>query len=104
MVTIEPDSSVIAHSIQLSVGPVFLLSGIACMVAVITARLSRIVEDRCFRHGGPHEGSSGGAESETTELEILLQRGRLVSGSVGLWTLTAHSSQWLSRYCSSEPL
>jgi hypothetical protein len=41
-----PDTAVtaIAHVVQLAVAPVFLLSGIGAMLAVMTQRLSRVVD------------------------------------------------------------
>lgn len=42
----QQDSGItaVAHAIQLSVAPVFLLSGIAAMLAVMSNRLSRIID------------------------------------------------------------
>src|SRR5258706_1090070 len=39
----DPDAAAIAHVIQLSVAPVFLLSGVAALLAVMTGRLSRVI-------------------------------------------------------------
>jgi len=43
---VQQDSGItaVAHAIQLSVAPVFLLSGIGAMLAVMTNRLSRIID------------------------------------------------------------
>src|SRR5258705_9405456 len=38
------DAAVIAHVIQLSVAPVFLLSGVAALLTVMTGRLSRVLD------------------------------------------------------------
>jgi hypothetical protein len=38
------NTDAVAHVIQLSVAPVFLLSGIGAMLAVMTNRLSRIID------------------------------------------------------------
>lgn len=40
----EPQVSSVAHVIQLSVAPVFLVSGVAGLLAVLTNRLGRIVD------------------------------------------------------------
>jgi hypothetical protein len=40
----EMEISPIAHVIQLSVAPVFLLSGIGAILAVMTSRLGRIID------------------------------------------------------------
>lgn len=42
--TPEPTFHVIAHAIQLAVAPVFLLTGIAALLGVVTNRLSRIID------------------------------------------------------------
>jgi len=40
----SPGITAVAHAIQLAVAPVFLLSGIGAMLAVLTSRLSRIID------------------------------------------------------------
>lgn len=78
----------IAHVIQLSVAPVFLLSGIGAMLAVMTNRLGRIVdrarvlEDRAVRLNTP-------LAMADSELKYLSQRSRLISYAITLCTLTA---------------
>lgn len=42
--TPEPAVHVIAHAIQLAVAPVFLLTGIAALLGVVTNRLSRVID------------------------------------------------------------
>jgi hypothetical protein len=82
----EPAISAIAHSIQLSVAPVFLLSGIGGMLAVMTARLSRIVDRARVIEAKAEAHSDGAAASELAKLS---RRARLISYSIGLCTLTA---------------
>jgi hypothetical protein len=88
MMSAEPAVSAIAHVIQLSVAPVFLLSGIGAMMAVLTARLSRVV-DRArvverMEACGPTE--SGELKTEIRELS---QRAKIIGWSIGLCTVTA---------------
>ena len=40
----EQEVSLIVHAIQLAVAPVFLLTGLGAMLAVMTNRLSRVVD------------------------------------------------------------
>ena len=40
----EPQVSVVAHVIQLSVAPVFLLAGVSGLLNVLTSRLARIID------------------------------------------------------------
>ena len=47
----ELSIAAVAHVIQLAVAPVFLLTGIGSMLAVMTNRMSRIVA-RARRHPG----------------------------------------------------
>ncbi|AHF05007.1 hypothetical protein MARPU_15000 [Marichromatium purpuratum 984] len=76
----------VAHVIELAVAPVFLLSGIGAMLAVMTNRLSRIV-DRARRV----EARLGGDDEPAirAELRVLVRRARLISLSIGLCTSTA---------------
>ena len=41
----------IAHAIQLAVAPVFLLTGVASILSVLTTRLGRIIDRSRFLHG-----------------------------------------------------
>jgi hypothetical protein len=88
---VQQDSGVtaVAHAIQLSVAPVFLLSGIAAILAVMTSRLSRII-DRARTLEAQLPGAS--PETERTlhaELATLSRRAKLISGSIALCTATA---------------
>jgi hypothetical protein len=79
----------IAHVIQLAVAPVFLLSGIGAMLAVMTNRLGRIVdrarvlEERAIQQGVTPQALV------TSELAYLSQRSRLIGYAITLCTLTA---------------
>lgn len=77
-----------AHVIQLAVAPVFLLSGIGSMLAVMTSRLSRII-DRARALEDNQNESPGLAEHTHAELTILSLRAKLIGFSIGLCTLTA---------------
>ena len=78
----------IAHLIQSSVAPVFLLSGVAATLGVLTNRLSRIVdrarvlEDRLAGHPGEGPQLHG-------ELAVLARRARYINGAISLSAISA---------------
>lgn len=79
----------IAHVIQLAVAPVFLLSGIAALLNVLTNRLSRIV-DRARRIEDQFAGAAPGrVEQLRTSLRRLAKRAQLVGWGISLCTASA---------------
>jgi hypothetical protein len=79
----------IAHSIQLSVAPVFLLSGIGVFLGVLTNRLGRVV-DRARAFEEKFAVASGEeAELLRRRLRVLAKRARLINGSITLATISA---------------
>jgi Protein of unknown function (DUF2721) len=85
----EMEVSPIAHVIQLSVAPVFLLSGIGAILAVMTSRLGRIIdraralEDRL--ENAPPERAAVIEE----DLATLTHRAKLIGPAITLCTATA---------------
>lgn len=78
----------IAHAIQLAVAPVFLLTGVSAMLAVITQRLARIVDRaRVLEDVAEREPEHAGRAQ--AELRVIARRGRVVSWSIALCTVTA---------------
>ncbi len=77
----------VAYFIQLSVAPVFLLTGVAAMLGVLTNRLSRII-DRARAIEAQHavEADCGRQASQHAMLRVLSRRARLVSWSISLCT------------------
>ncbi len=74
--------------IKLAVAPVFLLSGIGAMLAVMTNRLSRIVNRaRALTETNPADIARDGINQ--AELIVLAKRARLVNSSISLCTMTA---------------
>ncbi len=78
----------LAHVIQLAVAPVFLLTGISGMLAVLTNRLSRVV-DRTRRLEDFILNHPDRAELPRKELQLLFRRTVLASRAISLCTLTA---------------
>ena len=79
----------IGHVIQLAVAPVFLLTGVSGLLAVLTTRLARIIdrartlEERVTRADQAHQATIH------TELGLLSRRARLINTSVSLCTVCA---------------
>jgi len=85
-----PDTRVttIAHVIQLSVAPVFLLSAIGAMLAVMTGRLNRVI-DRARVLEARLPADSSAPDVIPAQLATLSRRAKLVGRSIALCTITA---------------
>ena len=89
MDTTPTDVARIAHSIQLSVAPVFLLSGIGVLLGVLTNRLARVVD-----RARPLEDQHGSADPAVAaelrrRLAWLAKRARLMNAAITLSTVSA---------------
>lgn len=80
----------IAHVIQQAVAPVFLFSGIAAMLSVLTSRLGRVI-DRARQFAIEYHELPAGAERHEMRdrLATLAQRSRLINLAITLCTLAA---------------
>ncbi len=79
----------IAHTIQLAVAPVFLLSGLGALLNVFAMRLARSVDraralEQAFPDLAPDERARA-----VWELKILDRRTRLIFASIALCTISA---------------
>jgi hypothetical protein len=89
MINAAPAVSDIAHTIQLSVAPVFLLTGIGGILNVIAGRLNRVV-DRSRLLELLHSKSTGEEhERHVWELRLLDRRIRLASNAIFLCVASA---------------
>jgi hypothetical protein len=88
---VQQDSGItaVAHAIQLSVAPVFLLSGIAAILAVMTNRLSRIIDRARALEAQLPSLAPEATRPLHRELATLSRRAKLISGSIALCTTTA---------------
>jgi hypothetical protein len=85
----QGEVATIAHSIQLSVAPVFLLSGIGVFLGVLTNRLGRVV-DRARAFEDRYAGATReNADELRRRLVVLARRARLINGSITLATISA---------------
>jgi Protein of unknown function (DUF2721) len=78
----------IAHLIQSSVAPVFLLSGVAATLGVLTNRLSRIV-DRARKLEEQLESHPGRAPQLHGDLAVLVRRAHYINVAISLCTIAA---------------
>jgi hypothetical protein len=78
----------IAHLIQSSVAPVFLLSGVAATLGVLTNRLSRIV-DRARKLEEQLQGHPGQAQQVREALAVLARRAHYINVAISLSTIAA---------------
>jgi len=89
MDTTPTDVAQIAHSIQLSVAPVFLLSGIGVLLGVLTNRLARVV-DRARATEAHHATAEGPSALELrSQLRQYARRTRLMNSAITLSTVSA---------------
>ncbi|HEY3287708.1 MAG TPA: DUF2721 domain-containing protein [Gemmatimonadaceae bacterium] len=84
----EPVST-IAHVIQLSVAPVFLLTGIAGLLNVLTGRLARVIDrarviERALHEEDPHETIAA-----HERLRTLATRARWINVAISLCVASA---------------
>jgi len=83
------DIALIAHSIQLSVAPVFLLSGIGVFLGVLTNRLARVV-DRARAAEERHASADAvSALDLRDQLRLFARRARLMNAAITLSTVSA---------------
>ena len=80
----------IAHVIQQAVAPVFLLSGVAAMLNVLTNRLGRVI-DRARQFEVQYHDLPSGTERQAMRdrLATLSQRSRLINRAITLCTFCA---------------
>jgi hypothetical protein len=81
--------SSVAHVIQLAVAPVFLLTGVGAILAVLINRLARIVDRfRTLERSLP-ASRKGGHAALKTEMARLSRRARRIHWAISLCTVSA---------------
>lgn len=86
---IDSDISGIAHVIQLSIAPVFLLTGIAALIGVMTNRLARVIDRARALEATLDQLEGAAAESANAQLAVLAERGHLASWAINFCTAAA---------------
>ena len=75
----------VAHAIQQSVAPVFLLTGVGSLLGVLANRLGRVVDRYRFLSGLLSEGRTAYAG----EIQVLQKRSRLIHRAIRFCTICA---------------
>jgi hypothetical protein len=83
------DVNAVAHVIQLSVAPVFLLSGIGAILAVMANRLARIIDRARYLETRLADAPPDQSEALQRDLDTLTQRAKLIGPAITLCTATA---------------
>lgn len=88
---VDPGGNVgdVAHAIQLALAPVFMLTGIAGVLNVMTGRLARIVDRGRSVSEGTLTLDDGAREAVRDELENLEHRRKLTGRAINACTLSA---------------
>ncbi len=81
--------SAIAHVIQVAIAPVFLLTGIASLLVVLTNRLGRIIDRARLLEGHHHSATGEFRVSIGADLRMLSRRSRLINFGISLFTIAA---------------
>jgi hypothetical protein len=81
--------SAVAHVIQLAVAPVFLLSGIGAILAVMTNRLARIIDRARLLETRLDQATPETAVTVREDLVTLRQRAKMIGPAITLCTATA---------------
>ncbi len=79
----------VGHVIQLSVAPVFLLSGIGAMLAVMTNRLARVVDRARAVEARLAGEAPGDLASSHGHLRIFSRRAKFINLAITFCTITA---------------
>ena len=81
--------STIAHVIQLSVAPVFLLTGIAGLLNVLTGRLARVIDRARVLERTLLDEETGESASTHERLRTLATRARWINIAISLCVVSA---------------
>jgi hypothetical protein len=79
----------IAHVVQLSVAPVFLLTGVATLLNLLSGRLARIVDRARVLKDRLDTADDTHANTIVNESHILERRGKLIYWAITLSTISA---------------
>ena len=87
----EPASSItsVSHVIQLAIAPVFLLSAVGAILAVLINRLGRIIDRYRFLEKRSPKAEDGAEMVADIEMVILSRRARLIHWAISLCTVGA---------------
>lgn len=89
MFAVDPNVTGVAHAIQLALTPVFLLTGIAGILNVMTGRLARVIDRGRYLTETAGSGSNHSTEESEAELTNLERRRHNASIAITMCTLSA---------------
>ena len=78
----------IAHAIQLALAPVFLLSGIAAFLGVLTSRLARLVDRARILERDVRQATAPDPEEAREQLSVMARRSRFINAAITLATIS----------------
>ena len=78
----DADVALISHVIQLSVAPVFLLTGVGALLGVMATRLGRVIDRARHLEGAWKVLDAGERDDARDELAVLAARARLASWAI----------------------
>ena len=78
----------IAHAIQLALAPVFLLSGIAAFLGVLTNRLARLVDRARILERDVRQATAPDPDGAREQLSVMARRSRFINAAITLATIS----------------
>jgi CBS domain containing-hemolysin-like protein len=78
----------IAHAIQLALAPVFLLSGIAAFLGVLTNRLARVVDRARTIERELRQATAAEPDRARQQLQVMARRSRYMNVAITLATIS----------------
>jgi hypothetical protein len=85
----DPTTGIIAHAIQLSIAPVFLLTGIGGLLGVMANRLARVIDRARKIEGGWRDMEAAARAAAFEEMHGLEKRRRVISWAINFCTTAA---------------
>jgi MFS family permease len=85
----DPTTGIIAHAIQLSIAPVFLLTGIGGLLGVMANRLARVIDRARAFEGRWRNMDAPARAAAMSEIDNLERRRRVISWSINFCTAAA---------------
>jgi hypothetical protein len=85
----DQDVTLIAHAVQLAVAPVFLLTGVGALLAVMTNRLARVIDRARVIEGTWSKLDEEQRAAARAELRTLAHRGRLAGWAINFCAFAA---------------
>jgi hypothetical protein len=83
------DISGVAHAIQLSVAPVFLLTAVGALLGVITNRLARVIDRARVLEAKLENIAPADSPAIRNHLKVLSRRARYINFAITACTVTA---------------